>query len=155
MSPPPPLPILVSINPISHCLFILSLTLYLSLLSIAFYPLTQIISYSLPSPILSSPILSPPLISSPKYQCRPNLPPMLPHGRVGGGWGFDNDNISNCHENTAHTNLTPILFLCSIFYLMDDGNPWVWYLPILVGSLFTTLNSSFLPLYIYIWILKI
>ena len=133
--------------------FILSLNLYLSLLSIAISLLTNLISYYISSPLLFRPILSShlPEINVGLLGCR-----RLSHGiGVGWGWWFDDDNIAYSRKNTAHANLTPILFLCSMLSLMDNNNTWVWSLPLLVGPPFTPLPSYFLPLYLYIWILKI
>ena len=77
--PPPPQPsfyhsyISLFIYPLTQ--FILSLTLYLSILSLAISPPTHLISYYVSSPILYHPLSSSPLLSSTKYQCRPPWPP--------------------------------------------------------------------------------
>ena len=136
---PPPLPqssfyhsyLSLFLYPITQ--FILSINLYLSLLSLAISPIIHLIFYCLSSPF-------PKINLGLLFHC--------PRVIVGGGWGFDNDNISNSHENTDRANLTPIHFICSLLSLMKDYNPWVWSLPLFSGSLFTPLPSYFLPIYI-------
>ena len=127
--------------------FILYINIYLSLLSLLSSPI-------LSSPLLSYPIRSSIILSYPLPKINVGLLGLWPCGRGWGGWGFDNENITNPHENTTHADLTSIRFLCSLLSLMDRDNPWVWYLPILSGYLFTPLPYYFILLSIYIWILK-
>ena len=103
--------------PLTQCL--LYLTMYLSLLSLTISPLPQLISYSVPSPLLSSPLLYSPI---PNINVGLLVRHHFHHGREVGEWGFDNAKIANYHENTAHTNLHLIL-LCSLFSFMDEDNP--------------------------------
>ena len=87
--------------------------------------LTHLISYSVSPPLpsyillsftlISHPILSYTLLYSPLLyyfllKIYLGLPGCRPHGREIGGWGFDDDDITNSHKNISHADLTQCYF---------------------------------------------